>query len=213
MSLFKGLKTLGRVASKVANSPLGKVATMVPGLGTVMGAVGAAGTVYSGYQALTGGGGGGGGLPALPSGLQGPPLSPGGFAGGMPRNLPGTAGANPIIGKRSIFRDDPNIAAALQPFAISARFLRQSFRSPVKGYVVVRDAVGDPVALPKNLAMKYAGYRPAKKPPISVGEYQALKRADRTVKKVRKIMATVARVDKSVGKGGKVVFKKKGGSK
>jgi len=208
MGFFSALKTVGRVASKVTNSPLGKVAGMVPGLGTVMGAASLAATAYGGYKAMSGGGTS---LPALPS--NGPAVNLGGGtrSPGLPA-LPSSMGGSPIVGKRSVFRDDPNIAEALKGFAISQRFLRQSYRSPMKGYVVVRDAVGDPYALPKSMAIKFAGYRPAKKPPISVGEMQALKKADRTVKKVRKIMATVARVDKAVGKGGRVkLFKKKGG--
>lgn len=209
MGLFSSLGKVARLASKVTNSPLGKVASMVPGLGTVVGAVGMAGTAYSAVkagQALLRGGGSSAQLPALPGGSLA-----GGQTYGLPA-LPGSAGAPPIVGKRSVFRDDPNIAEALKAWAISQRFLRQSFRSPMKGYVIVRDSVGDPYALPKAMAIKYAGYRPAKKPPISVGEWQSLKRADRTVKKVRKVVAMMSRVDKAVGKGGKVKVKK-GGSK
>lgn len=208
--LRKGLK----VASAVNKSPLGNFARMVPGVGTVLGAAGVASSIYGvakGAQSMLGGGGGGG-MPALPSGgLGGMPVT-GGAGYGLPA-LPGSANAPAIVGKRSVFRDDPNIANALKAWAISQRFLKTAVRSPIKGYVIVRDAVGDPYALPRSMAIKYAGYRPAKKPPISVGEYQALKKADRTVSKVRKIMTMVARVDKAVGKGGKVRIRapKKGG--
>lgn len=138
-------------------------------------------------------------LPALPA------------AGGLPA-LPG-AGAPSIVGDRGWFQNDPNIVAALQPFAISKTNLRVGYRSPIKGYVIRYDSAGDPYAIPKSLARAYLGWKPSKKPPISVGDWEAVKRADRTVKKVRKIMTTMTRVDKAVGKGGKIKIagRKKGG--
>lgn len=145
------------------------------------------------------GGGGGSNLPALPG------------AGGFPA-LPGM-GAPGIVGKRGIFQNDPNIVAALQPFAIAKTNLKLCYRSPIKGYVIRYDSAGDPYAIPKKLAQAYLGWRPAKKPPVSVGDWQSLKRADRTVKKFKKIVSMVARVDKNVGKGGKVRVAKKGAHK
>lgn len=143
---------------------------------------------------LGGGGKGAAGLPALPG------------AAGLPA-LPGL-GAPAIVGKRGIFRNDANVPAAIEQFAISKGDLRQSFRSPIPGYVVVRDQAGDPVAVPKFIAKAYFGWRPSKKPPISVGDWEAVKRADRTIKKVRKITATMTKVDKAT-RGGKVVIHKR----
>jgi hypothetical protein len=129
------------------------------------------------------------------------------YAGGGLPALPGTGGSNPIVGSRSIFRNDPNVVEALKPFAISMHNLRTSYRSPQKGFVIRRDQNGDPFAIPKTMAIKYLGYKNHKKPPISVGDWEAVKRADRTVKKVRKVMTTMTRVDNAVGKGGKVKVK------
>ena len=145
------------------------------------------GAIYAAGNAITGGGSK---LPALP-GLPGLPTAPG-------------------MGDRSIFRDDPNIIEALKPYAISAANLKTYYRAP-KGFVIVHDVNGDPYALPKKVAQWARLWKPSPKPPISVGDWQAVKRADRTVKKVRKIMTTIARVDKATGKGGKV--KVKGGRK
>lgn len=190
---------IARIASRavktVASSPIVKalpvvstVARAVPGLGTAM-TVASLG--YGAYNAFKGGSSGG--MPALPS-------------GGMPA-LPG-AGAPPIVGDRSILRDDPNVIEAIKPFAIAERNLRTAYRSPIKGYVVVRDSVGDPLAVPKWIAKQYFGWKPSKKPPMSVGEWNAIKTADRACKKAKKIMTTIARVDNSI-KGGKVVIRKK----
>lgn len=187
-SILKAARGAVRAVGSVSKVPiLGKAVQAIPVVGTVASVGGLASDLI--------GGGGRKNLPALP---------------GMPA-LPGTAAAPAIVGNRGVFRNDANLPDALKSFAISKGDLRVQYRSPLKGYVLVRDQVGDPVALPKAIARMYYGWKPAKKPPISVGDHQALLRADRTVKKVRKIMATVARVDKHVGKGGKVKFKKKGG--
>lgn len=156
-------------------------------------ALGAA--AYSIGNSLTGSSGSN--LPLLPTG------------GGLPA-LPG-AGAPPIVGDRGWLQNDPNIVAALQPFAISKANLKQCYRSPLKGYVIRYDSKGDPYAIPKSLARAYLGWKPAKKPPLSVGDWQAIQRADRATKKVRRIMTTITRVDKAVS-GGKVrIGRKKGG--
>lgn len=189
------LRSLGRAAAKVAAPVLSatRVAGKIPGaraipiLGTAVTALSAADMA----RRALGGGGGAAGLPALPA------------SGGLP-TLPGTAMADPRVGMRSIFRDDPNIVEALQPFAIPARELRTYHRAPIKGFVVRYDSAGDPYAIPKTLARKYLGWKPSKKPPISVGEWEAIKRADRASKKIKKAMTTVARVDRNI-RGGKVV--------
>jgi len=130
---------------------------------------------------------GGSNLPALP-GLPGLPTAPG-------------------MGDRSIFRNDPNVVEALKPYAISAHNLKTYHRAP-KGFVIVYDSAGMPYGLPKKVAQWAGLWKPGHKPPISVGDYQSLKRADRTVRKMRKIFSMVARVDKNTSKGGKVKVKK-----
>ena len=125
--------------------------------------------------------------------------------------LPGLGNSPIPMGDRSIFRNDPNVIKALEQFAIPKAALKPSFRAP-KGFVVLRDQVGDPFGLPKVVAKMFGLWKAPHKPPISVGDWQAVKRADRTVKKVRKIMTTMTRVDKAVGKGGKIkIAGKKGG--
>lgn len=174
----------GRAVNKI---PLIKA---VPGIGTAATLIGGVATASS----LLGGGTRSPGLPQLPGGA-GLPALPGG-------------GAPAIVGDRGIFQNDPNIVAALQPFAISKTNLRQSYRSPIKGYVIRYDSAGDPFAIPKQMARAYLGWKPSKKPPISVGDWEAVKRADRTIKKVRKITATMTRVDNAT-RGGKVIVHKR----
>jgi len=142
--------------------------------------------LYAAGNALTKGSSGG--MPALPS-------------GGMPM-LPGT------MGNRGIFRNDANVPAMLQEWTISKGDLKYYPRAP-KGFVICYDEKGDPFAIPKKLAMMMKMWRPAKKPPISVGDWQAVKRANRTVKKMKKIFSVTTRVDKNI-KGGKVAVKKGG---
>jgi hypothetical protein len=190
------IKTGAKLASSVSKIPvLGKVLGAVPFVGSALSIAGMASDVMGGFG---GGGGNSGAMPPMPmASMQGS------YGGGMPA-LPGSAGSNSIVGNRSIFRNDPNVVEALKPWAISAYNLRQYYRAPMKGYVIRRDQNGDPFAIPKHLAVKYLGYKNHKKPPISVGDWEAVKRADRTVKKVRKVMTTMTRVDKAVGKGGKI---------
>lgn len=196
MSLFG---SLGRLAHGALNAV--RAAERVPVLGTAVRALPVVGTGLAAYDIASdiaggfGGGGGGSGMPALP--------------GGVPA-LPG-AGAPAVVGDRSIFANDPNIAKALQAFAISKRNLKTAYRSPVKGYVVVRDSQGDPYALPKKLARQYAGWKPARKPPISAGEWHNLQRAERTAKKMRKVVHTMTRVQHDVHDGKVTIHKKKKG--
>jgi len=201
MSLF------GKIARVASRTIRGGVKTLrsttnIPVVGSILKAtplVGGALAAADFAGGLMGGTRSPGQLPMLPTAAA---------TSGLP-TLPGTAGSNPVVGQRGWFQNDPNIVAALQPFAISKANLRQSYRSPIKGFVIRYDSNGDPFAIPKTMARKYLGWKPSKKPPISVGDWEAVKRADRTVKKVRKVMTTMTRVDKAVGKGGKVKVGKK----
>jgi len=176
-------KSVGKVAKTVLKNPLVKsaVTTVLPGASVAY-------TAYDAGRALLGGGKSAS-LPALPASASMPALP-------MPGTVPG-------MGQRSIFRDDPNLPAAYQQFAIPERELRTYFRAP-KGFVVLRDPNGQAFGVPKQIARQF-GWKPAKKPPISVGDWRAVQRADRTVKKMRKIFRQTTVVDKGVS-GGKVTI-------
>lgn len=162
----------------IAKQPIVKTVAKSTGIGAV--AYGVGNTLFPT-------GGGSGNLPAFP-------------AGNLP--LPGTV---PGMGQRSIFRDDPNVPANIEQFAIPERELRVYYRAP-KGFVVMTDPNGQRFGVPKTIAREY-GWRPAKKPPISVGDWQAVKRADRTTKKMKNIFKTTTRVENNI-KGGKVCVTK-----
>lgn len=182
------LRVAGSVGSKLARGSVTGVRA-VANTGVVKStlkqtAIGAA--AYALGNSITGGGGGGGGLPALPG-------------GGMPA-FPST------MGSRGIFSNDANVPAMLKEWTISKGDLKFYPRAP-KGFVICYDEKGDPFAIPKKIAMMLKMWRPAKKPPISVGDWQAVKRADRTVSKMKKIFAVTTRVDNNIS-GGKVRVKK-----
>ncbi len=169
------------VARTVTRNPIvGAASSFIPGGGLILKAGGlalTAGAAVSTVSSLFGGGGSISGLPGLPSlnaGPMGPTPGPG---GGM---------VDPNAGKRSIFRDDPNVHAALRPYAIDDRFLKQIYRAP-RGYVVLRDPTGDAYAIPKWLAKAYGMWKPAKKPPISVRQWQGMKHARSTMKALQKV--------------------------
>lgn len=204
MGIFSGLKKIARAGTHVALQGVRQTSTAAPLISRIPGPVGMVGKVLTGgaialsaYDLLKGNSGGGPNLDLAGGQKYGLPPIPG--TGGFP----GKAQA----GDRSIFRDDPNIVAALQPWAIPARGLRASYRAP-KGFVVRYDSAGDPYGIPKSLARAYLGWRPSKKPPISVGEWQAVKKADRTIKKMRKITSTMTTVDRGI-RGGKVVVRRR----
>src|SRR3972149_7007100 len=164
------LRALGRTASRAVSAVPGARSLLkaIPGVGLAYGAL------EIGQAALGfGGGGGDGAFPPMPGG-----------GGAYP--VPGGPGAPPMMGKRSIFRDDPNVAAYLKQFAIPTRGLKPYFRAP-RGFVVLRDGVGDAYGLPKNLAKQYAGWRPAKTPPISVRDWSAMTRAKVVMRKLSEI--------------------------
>lgn len=138
--------------------------------------------------------------------LKGKPAS-GGIAGGT--KLPSIAGGLPPLpamfggtggtgilpkgpgGKLQLPWNDPSVAQYLKAFAIDDQYLRPAFRSP-PGYVTVRDANGRPYPLLKIIARKFGLWKPAHKPPISVRDWQALKRSGHTVKKLRKVHKLLA---------------------
>lgn len=115
----------------------------------------------------------------IPQGSRGLPALPG-MPGGMPPGFPGMASA----GQRSIFKDDPNVVDALKPYAIPMRGLRTYYRAP-RGFVVMRDSVGDAYGIPKTIAKQYLGWKPAKKPLLSIRDTNAIKHAGTAIQKLQ----------------------------
>ncbi len=169
------LRKVGKGAAMLGKSPVGRLAGLVPGLGTVVSGIGLAGTAYGAYSALSG--------PSKSAGLPALPMRAGG--GGLPA-MPGGGGFAGVAGPgdRSIFRNDPNVVEALKAWAIPMRGLRSYYRAP-KGYVVVRDNAGDPMGIPKAMAKQYMGWKPAKKPLLSIRDTSALRRAGVAIKKLQ----------------------------
>lgn len=222
MGLMSMVRKGAKVVGKVAKNPLVHAGmSVVPGGGLIAGGIKAAGalsTAYAGYQAARNVVGalkskGSPVMTAMPTGLPALP----GVGGRSTVIAPGQTGGglNPLKwiprgpgGRMQLPWNDPSVPAFLKQFALDDSFIRPAMRAP-KGYVIIRDADGQPYPVLKKVAQQFHLWKPAKKPPISVGDYQALKRADRTVKKMRKIYATIARVDKATTKGGKVTVHRK----
>jgi len=179
------LLSAGRAVNKIPVA--GKALQAVPVLGNALALASAGAAVSSAF------GGKSSSMPALPA-------------------LPGASSAGlSTMGNRSIFRNDANVQDWMKPYAISKGDLRVQYRAP-KGFVVLHDSVGDPYAVPKQIA-RMVGWRPSAKPPISVGDWNAVKKADRTVKKMRKIFAVTTRVDNQVSRGKVAIHRKKKGGK
>ncbi|MEJ2746294.1 MAG: hypothetical protein P8123_11525 [bacterium] len=128
---------------------------------------------------------GGGGLPALPvaqtKAIQS--TSP----GGLP--VPWWKGPG---GKLQMPWSDPRIPEYLKQFALDDAYLKTYYRAP-RGYVVLRDANGRPFAINKAMAKSFGLWKPRKKPPISVSDWQAFKKAERVEKKLKKIAGPALR--------------------
>ncbi len=176
MGMFSVIRSVGGALAGAARS-----ITKTPVLGTVARGLPIVGTALAGYQgiqALQGlvGGGGGGGMPTLPQ---------------MGGNLVPFANSN--MGNRSIFRNDPNVVEQLKQYAIAKTYLKQYYRAPT-GFVVRYDQAGEPYGIPKKVAQMYGMYKPAKKPPISVRDWNCIQGADRVVKKLKDIDKKVKRI-------------------
>lgn len=178
--------SLAKIGSAVLKSPLGgvvKSATKaIPGVGLAV----AGYEIASAGMDLLGGGGSGSSssAPMLP--MQNMPMPSMGRGGGAGVPMIPAGGASVGMGNRSIFRNDPNVIAALKPYAIPMRDLRAYYRAP-KGFVIVHDQAGDPFGLPKQLARAYGLWKPSAKPPISATDWKAFKRAASVSKKLNKI--------------------------
>lgn len=149
----------GNIFRAVTRSPL---VSKLPVVGTAIGAVGMASQLL---------GVGSGGTPNLPA-MPGMPAG-GGFAG--PSNL---------AGQRGWFQNDPNVPDWMKPAAISKTNLKVCYRAP-KGYVIRYDAAGDPYGIPRAMAKQYLGWKPAKKPLLSIRDTNAIRRAGTAIKKLQ----------------------------
>jgi len=159
-SLFGNIaRGIGGAVMSVARSPIAKA---LPVVGTGLSVLGAASSVYS---MLGSGGSSPGQLPQMP-GMPGLPSAPG-------------------MGDRGIFSNDPNLPEMLKPYAISKGNLKQYYRAP-KGFVIRHDAAGDAYGIPKKLAKAYLGWKPAKKPLLSIRDTNAIRHAGVAIKKLQK---------------------------
>lgn len=174
------LRKTAKLASKVGKIPgIG----MIPIVGNVASGLSVAGAGYGAYKAITSGGGSKpivgnlppGGLPAL-AGMGGAMVAAGSTGGfGLPRG-PG--------GKLQLPWNDPNIPAYLKQFSLDDSYLRQCVRAP-RGYVVIRDADGQPFAVLKTMAKQFKLWKAKPKPPISVRDWHHLRGAGRVVDKLQ----------------------------
>lgn len=192
------LRKIGRKALRAARKT-------VPGLDLALDV----GEGLTDIAGITGGGGGGGlkgvvstGSPPVPTSYMGGPMAAilkgaarqGGYAlGTMGANyawnkMTSRGGTRPPMGPTG----PAGIPSAVPPeylkqFSIDNAYLRTSVRAPA-GYVVLRDSQGRPFAVNKRIAQSFRLWKPKKKPPISVRDWQALLRAQRTVNKLKTVV-------------------------
>lgn len=130
----------------------------------------------------------GGGLPAMPLAAAGQTRA---IQQASPGGLPVPFWKGPG-GKLQAPWSDPRIPEYLKQFALDDAYLKPYYRAP-RGYVVIRDAQGRPFAVNKQMARAFGLWRPKKKPPISVSDWQAFQKAQRVEKKLRKIAGPALR--------------------
>lgn len=182
------------IFSKVAR--LVSKATKIPGVKTVARAVPFVGTAMAVYEGaklvsdITGIGQSAApaaALPAPPQAASLPALT--GVTASVPMGTTSGPGLLPRGpgGALQMPWSDPRIPEYLKQFAIDDGYLKTAVRAP-KGYVVIRDMQGRPFGVNKQIAKSFGLWKPKKKPPISVRDWEALKRADRTVKKLKKVV-------------------------
>lgn len=177
---------------KFGASLLGSVAKVTPGLSTV---VGAASLGFDAYNALkpspsnTGIGPPLGGLPALPGMNY--------AAAGLPTTTGGikTIHSSPVVptDKASI---DAWISAGL---IVPYNKLRPALRAP-RGYRVVH-VNGITVGMRADIARRLHLVGPTHKPPISVGQWHALKKAGHTIKVLNKVEKEAKKLARFATKG------------
>lgn len=125
----------------------------------------------------------GGSLPPIAAAAATPaPTKP----GGLPIGWKGPGG------KLQAPWSDPRIPEYLKQFALDDAYLTPVYRAP-RGYVVIKDAKGRPFAVNKAMAKAFGLWKPKRKPPISVSDWQAFKKAERVEKKLKKIAGPALR--------------------
>jgi len=88
---------------------------------------------------------------------------------------------------------DPSFMEGLKPpFVLDDSYLKEIRRAP-RGYVVVRDNKGRPYCMAKFIAQKLHAWTPARKPPISAGEWHKYQTAAAVEKKLRHIAGKALR--------------------
>lgn len=196
-------RSAGTAVSTIVRNPIAQdvedaAFTVIPGGGLVKTALKYAGPALLGGAAeyavdkLTGGSStpqaAAAGLPALPGGAPaGLPAMPAAAGGG----LPGVANLSPARGVHASHAPAMTLQQlqALQSQGLLIPFsqLRVAHKSPVRGYVVVHDSAGGTFAVRKDLARAWGMHVTHHRPPISVGEWHALEKSHRVVKKLRKV--------------------------
>jgi len=161
------------------------ITSLIPGVSTAASLVGGTRAISNVF--------GGGSDSRLPP----PPMVGGGIIGEARRFGGGTSFANfdpnPGIlprgpgGKLAIPFTNPDVPPHLVPFTLDDQFLRFTLRAP-KGYIVARIPGIKPFPLRRDMAIKFNIWRPAKKPPISVTDWESLKRADKVIRKLKVVV-------------------------
>lgn len=194
----RSLGPVGRIGAKVAGtvfraSPLGA-------------AVGLAAGGFAAYQSLMGGRGGGG-VPQLPpmTGIApGVPFSAMDAGAGQLQTTSGAMGAMQlqIAGKRSFAMPELTIEMIrqLEAAGLMTGFsqLRTYHRSPRPDHVVVhpvgRDGQVSTFALHKKLARAWGLWKPAAKPPMSVGMHRSILRANAARKVITSLNSDMKKI-------------------
>lgn len=187
MGFFSTIKKGFRSVKSVSKVPvLGKAVRAVPFVGGALALADAA----DDFQKLIGGGS-----------KSTPPVLPAniGFGSTVPgiarmstiqRSSTGRTGISSKFsgpgGRFQIPGTGPTIPDFAKQFALDDSFLKTYFRAP-KGYVVVKDGNGRPFPLLKTVARQLGLWKAAKKPPISVRDWESLKRGNKAVNKIKRV--------------------------
>jgi len=195
MGFFSKLAKVATKATKYVSKIPGIKAVPILGTGLV-----AADVAFSAYDVMSGGKKKAAPPPMLAAPNRMPMMMPKVTSAAL-QTIPPGVDTNPGIlprgpgGKLQMPFSGAVAPASLQAFSLDDQYLRPYVRAP-KGYVVLRDANGKPFPVLKKAAKAFGLWKPAKKPPISVKDWSALKRANSTVKKLKKVVKMAENVSK-----------------
>lgn len=96
-------------------------------------------------------------------------------------NVPATAGNCPTI-----------------PVTVTPTYGQVAKAPP--GYVIVRCRNGQKVAMLKEVARRYGFWKPRRKPPIKVSDWQALMKSERVIKKLKTVQKRAGMVQRARGR-------------